>query len=257
MPFCADLFYRFYDGGSSRYVYPVILLHGAGSTHLGWPVDLRRLPGLRVFAVDLPGHGKSKGPSYRSMDSLTDQLHIFIREMGFFYVVLAGHSLGAALALTYTSRFPERIKGLMVISCGTYFKIPQNLLDSLRKPAKKEKAVEILKRSAFYEKFPEATRREILKPLHDLRASTLEADLSICDRFYFDGIQSNLQCRVLICGGKEDTFAPPISLRQLQILLPGSTLNIYDKAGHMLVFKKIDTLFRTAKNYLATSASPF
>ena len=35
--------------------------HGAGGDHLSWPSQLRRLSGYRVYAPDLPGHGKSQG----------------------------------------------------------------------------------------------------------------------------------------------------------------------------------------------------
>ena len=38
---------------------PVILIHGAGGSHLTWPAEVRRLPGQRIFALDLPGHGDS------------------------------------------------------------------------------------------------------------------------------------------------------------------------------------------------------
>ena len=40
---------------------PLVLVHGAGGDLMQWPTDLRRLPGRRVFALDLPGHGKSGG----------------------------------------------------------------------------------------------------------------------------------------------------------------------------------------------------
>ena len=40
---------------------PVLLIHGAGENHLVWPIGLRRLPGTIVYAIDLPGHGKSTG----------------------------------------------------------------------------------------------------------------------------------------------------------------------------------------------------
>ena len=41
---------------------PLVLVHGAGGSHLDWPPDLRRLAGMRVIALDLPGHGRSPGP---------------------------------------------------------------------------------------------------------------------------------------------------------------------------------------------------
>ncbi len=37
----------------------LLLVHGAADTHLGWPAELRRLAGVSVYALDLPGHGRS------------------------------------------------------------------------------------------------------------------------------------------------------------------------------------------------------
>ncbi len=49
--------------------YPsLVLIHGAGGSHLDWPAELARLPGVTVLALDLPGHGRSPGPGRQSID---------------------------------------------------------------------------------------------------------------------------------------------------------------------------------------------
>jgi pimeloyl-ACP methyl ester carboxylesterase len=48
---------------------PLVLLHGAGGSYLQWPPDLRRLPTREVYALDLPGHGKSEGPVCTSLST--------------------------------------------------------------------------------------------------------------------------------------------------------------------------------------------
>ncbi|MCA9959366.1 MAG: alpha/beta fold hydrolase, partial [Anaerolineales bacterium] len=42
----------------------LLLVHGAGGTHLDWPAELRRLPNTAVYTLDLPGHGRSALPGY-------------------------------------------------------------------------------------------------------------------------------------------------------------------------------------------------
>ena len=64
MPIAADLYYHAYQEGEKL---PVVLIHGAGGTHLFWPSEIRRLLGFRVFALDLPGHGKSSGRGLQSI----------------------------------------------------------------------------------------------------------------------------------------------------------------------------------------------
>ncbi|MGA8892971.1 MAG: alpha/beta fold hydrolase, partial [Anaeromyxobacteraceae bacterium] len=53
---------------------PLLLVHGAGGTRLHWPGALRRLPGRRVIAVDLPGHGESAPPAERTIGGMALRL---------------------------------------------------------------------------------------------------------------------------------------------------------------------------------------
>ena len=62
------LYYAQTNADESPYP-PLVLIHGAGASHLDWPPDLRRLPNVRVIALDLPGHGKSTGPSRTTLDA--------------------------------------------------------------------------------------------------------------------------------------------------------------------------------------------
>ena len=256
MPICADLHYRFYDEGGEGFTYPIILLHGMGGSHLSWPPLLRRIYGLRVYAIDLPGHGKSPFPYCHDLEHLSECLYGWVQGMGFYHVVLAGHSLGGALALTFARRHPERTAGLMVLSCGRYFNVPYGLLSSLRSPAKMFRAVELLKKTAFHEEFPQTSRRKIMHPLLDLNPDMLLADLEMGREFRFEEMPGSYRGQTLICGGKEDAYAPPNSLRQLQHMIPGSTLYIYDNAGHMLVHEKTEEVYEAAENFFRKAAVP-
>jgi pimeloyl-ACP methyl ester carboxylesterase len=66
MPVKSELYYHLYQG-SGYETLPVVLIHGAGGTHLSWPPEVRRLAGVRVYAIDLPGHGKSPGRGQQSI----------------------------------------------------------------------------------------------------------------------------------------------------------------------------------------------
>ncbi|MBP6788450.1 MAG: alpha/beta fold hydrolase, partial [Candidatus Promineofilum sp.] len=72
----------------------LLLLHGAGGSHLVWPGALRRLAGTRVLALDLPGHGRSAPPGRRAIAHYTAAVADFIAAVGLPEVVIAGHSMG-------------------------------------------------------------------------------------------------------------------------------------------------------------------
>ena len=60
----------------------LLLLHGAGGSHLVWPGALRRLARTRVVALDLPGHGRSAPPGRRTIAHYTATVADFIAAVG-------------------------------------------------------------------------------------------------------------------------------------------------------------------------------
>lgn len=251
MPFCADLFYRDYHGESEGFVFPVILLHGAGGSLLGWPSNLRRLPGQRVFSLDLPGHGHSVQPTCRTMRCLVRGLHHFITDMGFYHVILIGYSLGGALALSYASAYPEQITGLIAISCGDQFEMPEDLVGKLRRPADTRKSIEIFKKTAFHPSFPQAERRALLAPMSKIDPEVLLADFSIGAEFCFNSQIPRLKFPSLFIGGSNDLISPPKSLMRASRYFDKSTVSLIEKAGHMVLYEKNEELGNHVSIFLA------
>lgn len=250
MPFSADIFYRLFDGGKQGLSYPVILLHGSGATHMSWPSDIRRLPGYKIFSIDLPGHGKSKGPACQSMDGLISNLHNFVTQNGFFHVILIGFSLGAAIALEYARYHPKRIKGLVVISIGSRFLIPPNITSFLRPPAEPIKAIEIFNQAAFHPDTLHSFRRKIIEPLHDVDPFILAADFHIGRIFRYQSLENESTYPITIIGGRQDQITPQHALHQLKHQTRNSRLHLIPDAGHMVIYEKTDEVKRILLDFL-------
>lgn len=81
----------------------VLLLHGANRTALDWEPLRAHLPGLRLVAMDLRGHGRSERvESYEWDDHLAD-VGAVVRESGLRRPWLVGHSLGGMIAVRYAA----------------------------------------------------------------------------------------------------------------------------------------------------------
>ena len=98
----------------------VILFHGLAANKKIMSFIARgfALQGLRVFVPDLPGHGRTQGPfSYERAETCGDS---FVRQMiGRGAVeakrtILAGHSMGGAIAIKVAARVP--VAGVIAIS---------------------------------------------------------------------------------------------------------------------------------------------
>src|SRR2546425_1136982 len=96
----------------------VVLVHGLGGFAASWRHNIPSLAArATVYAVDLPGFGRSGKPSAAySLAYFARALHAFLDAVGVTQVSLVGHSLGAAVALTYALTRPARVERLALRS---------------------------------------------------------------------------------------------------------------------------------------------
>lgn len=97
---------------------PVLALHGWLDNAMSFARLAPRLPGLRIVALDLAGHGHSghrpAGAGYALMDYVADALAV-AEHLGWQRFSLLGHSLGAIIATLLAGAVPERIERVALI----------------------------------------------------------------------------------------------------------------------------------------------
>jgi pimeloyl-ACP methyl ester carboxylesterase len=99
---------------------PVIMLHGATSTaDEDWSAQRPLFrKAFRLYLVDARGHGGTKWDVRDGFDRdmLVDDLLAFVDELNLATFHLVGFSMGAMTALTFATRYPERLRTAMI--CG-------------------------------------------------------------------------------------------------------------------------------------------
>ena len=97
---------------------PIVLLHGFGGDLNGW---LFNQPVLaehhRVFALDLPGHGRAdKDTAGLDVHSLAELIAAYLEAAGSGPAHVVGHSLGGAVALKLALERPQLVKRLTLLA---------------------------------------------------------------------------------------------------------------------------------------------
>ncbi len=238
MPIAAGLYY-FAHGADDLARPPVILIHGAGGSHLYWPPQLRRMPNERVFAVDLPGHGKSRGVGEHSIEAYADSILAFIEALKLASAVLVGHSMGGAVALQAALEAPTRLIGLALLGSAARLRVAPGLLQTLSDPARIEAGVDKIIENSFSPatspRFVELARQRMLES----RSSVLYGDFAACNTFEppLDELR-RITAPTLMIFGEQDGMVPAASGRALLEQLPHARLELVPAAGHMVMLEQ-------------------
>ena len=99
---------------------PVVCLHGITAQHRAFNAAARYLgPSRGLVGVDLRGRGDSDKPeSGYGLEAHAADVVRVLDHLGLQSAVLAGHSMGASVALKTALEFPERVRALVLLDGG-------------------------------------------------------------------------------------------------------------------------------------------
>jgi len=217
----------------------ILLIHGSGVSARSWAPQLEDLgQGLRVLAIDLPGHGDSDAKPEATVQAYADVARALLEALGVGPVFVAGHSLGGAVAVALAGRYPKMVKGLILLS--TCAKLPEadgslgGLLWYLPGPIRKLVFFSMAKKILFA---PGARDRAVQVGMEEIRAcrpETILKDVAAAKGMNVEEVARGLRIPALILCGSRDKLTPPALSERLNDLIPGSRLLVLDGVGHML-----------------------
>ncbi len=232
MPAAAGMYYT--EQGKEKPGLPaLILIHGAGMSHQVWPAQLRRLPGWRVLAVDLPGHGQSPGAGFQSIDSFPESLAGLMDALGLFSAILVGHGMGGAAALAFARQFPRRTSALGILSAAARFHLPPRLVEQLSVPAGLQAAADLFLVLLSSQAHTPGKSSKIHRLLQAARPSVLRDDLIACINFQMSLPRSAFTCPTVVITGAQDPIVSLSDIRHLARYIPDCSVHIIRDCGHL------------------------
>jgi pimeloyl-ACP methyl ester carboxylesterase len=251
MPQTAGIYYCMSQSGQSDHRPPVVLIHGAGSSHLCWPAELRRLAGYTVYALDLPGHGKSAGIGQHTIAAYTASVIEFLFSMGIFQATLIGHSMGGAIALQAACDYPKQVCAVGLIASGAYINVPAELVENLSNPTMMPVAFEWLKGNLFSAGTPEIIITKTMQLLAQARPGVLYGDWQACARFDLRPTVSQIAAPTWIVNGAEDLITPVSTANFITSQIKSARMQILSGTGHMLILEKPQPIGAGLRRFLA------
>ena len=225
------LFYRLSANDLPGRRPPLRLIHGAGGAHMHWPASLRRLPDWNVYAIDLPGHGKSAGPGRASIAAYCDVIYSFVQALGLERVVLAGHSMGGAIVQEFALHYPGRLAGIVLVGTGARLRVAPAILDGIRSDF--AATAQLIADWVHDRNAPAQLKRLYLQRYLENDPDVLYGDFYACDQFDRRGDVARIATPALVLCGSNDVMTPPKFSESLAQTLPNARLALIPNAGHM------------------------
>ena len=240
-------FYALYQG-DVRGKRNLALVHGAGGSHLDWPAPLRRLSGTNVYALDLPGHGRSEGPGRGSITAYRDFLLAFLDALGLERAIVVGHSMGGAIALDFALYYPDRLAGLILVGSGARLRVVPAILTGILSDF--EATVDLVCDYAYGPSISEQLKRLGRQRLLKTPPQALHGDYAACDAFDVMDRLGEVRCPTLAIVGAADRLTPPKYSVYLRDHIPGAELALVDAAGHMVMLEKPEVVSRAISKFI-------
>src|SRR4030042_5355362 len=224
----------------------LIFIHGSGGCKEIWYSQTDDFPEADV--VDLPGH--PYGEPCTSIDSYVEWLQGYISDHGYSHVVLAGHSLGGAIAQLYALKYPEDLKGLIIISSGARLRVSAIYLEMLRQAKSNPSILEDYYNQSF--KLIDLALREVLQRRCLENGPTVFLnDMLCCDKFDIMDRVHAIKLPTLIICGSNDVMTPPKYAKYLASKIDGAKEIIIEGGTHMFFAEQPLVINQTIESFLS------
>jgi pimeloyl-ACP methyl ester carboxylesterase len=235
----------------------LLLLPGLLCDDAAWAPVVARLRGIADCRV--AGYGDADSLAAMAQRALADAPARF---------ALAGHSMGARVAMEVYRQAPERVSGLALLDTG-YQALPAgNAAEQER--ARRLALVDLARVDGM-----RTMGREWMQPMvHPARladAPLVEAILAMVERSTPDrfvaqvrallarpeltGLLQSVRVPTLVACGREDAWSPVAQHEAIAALVPGSRLAIFDDCGHMSTMEQPEAVARALAQWLAYAAT--
>ena len=258
----------------------VVFLHGGSgdSASLSWRPTLKLLPsGIRAFAPDLTGYGKTGKPEIKyTVAHYVRFLHRFVQTLGLRQFTLVGLSLGGHVSLTYTLQFPDMIDRLVLVSsAGLGTRLQWRILSSMivRLPGhttlrkilgSSPTTVKLSLRNIVHNR--EAITDELVEEIVEsaaLEGSGVAWRSYLANELSWSGFRNSclpylaeIRVPTLIVHGSQDPLIPSKWAEQAHLGIPDSRLCLLSQCGHWPQREKPLEWNRVLHQFLRTNETP-
>lgn len=238
---------------------PLLLIHGGNIGWGQWYPNIKELAKyFKIYAIDLPGGGRSSRIAYETLDAekhLVQIVESFIKKLDLSNVKIIGASIGGWIGLRLAIRKNITIDKLIVVDSIGFtnfmrledrvigiYPLAKFLSQTILKPNSSNKNVEKFMRDVFYNKNLPLKQEfidyfyETMETSHNLLFISKLSNLF--NKLILVNDLPKVKNKILIIWGEHDKLLPPNKIVDNFSLIPHAKVVILKDAGHIPSIEK-------------------
>jgi pimeloyl-ACP methyl ester carboxylesterase len=244
---------RVNDGGFAEGRRGIVFVPGSGGDSTLWENQCRALQGeFNVAAIDLPGHGLSGGAGERDVMRYVQWVKKTIAALGLRGPVLAGHSLGAAISMSFAIHEGYLLSAIVPVGGGLTMPVNPAILEKIHTdlPA----VISLVVKFAISKPNRDVVGPWLQEGLEQGNPDVLHGDLYACDRMDITKDAGKVAIPSLVVCGDDDKMTPPGLSRSIAEAIPGARLALIEGAGHYVMREKPEAFNRVLAEFVRSLA---
>jgi 3-oxoadipate enol-lactonase len=239
----------------------LVLLH-AFPVHGGmWREVMDGLPATwRVIVPDFCGFGSSGETGPFTIEGLAEDVQAMVEQLGLGKVVLAGLSMGGYVALAFGKKYPQSLRGLVLLDTKAGADTAEGKENRDRMIAiAREKGAKPIAQGMLGKMIPAETAahrptlaQELLEMMESTQAETIAHALAAMrDRPDRTAELASITVPTLVGVGDQDEITPVEVAKEMAAKIPGARLKVFTGSGHMSAMEQPSQVAAAVTEFLA------
>jgi len=216
----------------------ILFIHGSVGSKMMWEAQVAALSGrVNTVAIDLPGHGASKGPGRDTVEGYAKIILDFLDQTNLPNPIPCGLSIGGAIVQHLLIHAKERFKSGILVNTGARLRVMPMIFDTIKDNF-----------SGFAESMPSMTiasqdldSEKLQRMAVEVRESdpdVVYGNFKACDAFDVMKELNEIEVPVLVLVAEQDQMTPPKYGQYLKDNLRSADLVTILDAGHLSPVEK-------------------
>ncbi len=234
----------------------LVMVHGFSANLETWEPWVKRLGAeYRIISLDLPGHGLTRAPEGYTLKrtGFVDIVDETVSKLGVERFVLIGNSMGGGVTWNYALAHPGKLQGAVLVNAAGWLEPREDgkegpfifkvLRNPLGRAIVKDLDVSAMTRAGLRDAFeptPDMADDAMVARYVEMARAPGHKDIILGLMGSFDPKDAATKEKLaaitaptLVLHGTEDRLIPVSAAGRFGEAIPGSTVIIYDKVGHV------------------------